>query len=255
MADSEKPHRHRLNPKLGEGCLDKACPDKPQPVVKRAKSKRTLEQRDLPKAKTPEKGADVIRLPTARPLDRLGRLKSAPGNKNGSIEVQTWNEMDSEGNYTGRTELRERFVPPPERRCKAVIGNLEWAGNRCVKWTIHGGTVCSSHGGNLPEVKKKAQQRLALAADLAAARLIHIATTKRGVEDKDRIRAIVEVLDRAGVQGKTTIEVEVKPWQAMLQRISGRLDGGEAEGTIDAQEGVDFWVPEDEDGLPDDDEE
>lgn len=213
-----------------------------------------MSERKIPKKAVAKKAKkdpedNIIRLPP-RGLDAGGRLKSGPGMANGVIEVQTWHEMDAEGNFTGRTELRERYAPPPERRCNALINNLEWKGNRCVRWTIKGGNVCPSHGGSLPEVKKAAQHRLAMAADRASARLIHIALSKKGVADKDRIKALTEILDRAGVQGKTTIEVEIKPWQKMLQRIQGAIEDGR---TIEAQEGVDFWVPDEE--PPADDEE
>jgi hypothetical protein len=204
----------------------------------------------VPGERKASESGKVVRI-APRGLDKRGRLKAGPGVARGNVEVQTWNEIDANGEFTGYTEQRERIVPPPERRCKAVINNLEWAGNQCCRYTILGANVCASHGGGLPEVKKAAKQRLALAADRASAKLIHIALHKRGVADRDRIRAISEILDRAGIQGKQTIEVEVKPWQAMLQRISGKLDGNTD--TLEAQEGVDFYILEESDDEDDDD--
>lgn len=204
-------------------------------------------KRALKSVKPSSEVDNIVRLPE-RGVDSIGRKKALPGSASGVVEVQTWNEMDADGEYTGRTELRERRAPPPERRCKAIIGNLEWAGNQCTRWTILGGSVCPTHGGSLPEVKKKAQQRLAMAADMATQKLIHIAITKRGVQDRDRIKAITEILDRAGIQGKQTIELEIKPWQQMLQRLQGKTEEGS---TIEAKEGIDFYVldelPPDED--------
>lgn len=220
---------------------DEQTPQKGKRAFKNPEAKPAKDRKPQKRSAPGSEVDNVIRLPE-RGLDTRGRKVSRPGIKNGVVEVQTWNEIDESGEYTGHVEQRERYAPPPERRCNAIIGNLEWAGNRCVKYAVRGANVCGSHGGSLPEVKRAAQQRLAMAADRASAQLIHIALTKRGVADKDRIKALTEILDRAGVQGKQTIEVEIKPWQQMLQRIQGQIEG--AGSTIEAIEGVDYFVPE-----------
>ena len=45
-----------------------------------------------------------------------------------------------------------------ERRCSAKSART---GNPCRKYAILGGTVCSTHGGQAPQVKRKAAERLA----------------------------------------------------------------------------------------------
>lgn len=142
-------------------------------------------------------------------------------------------------------EWRVRWVPPEEKRCQArSIGKFsEYMGNRCTMKSIRGGRVCISHGGKLATVKKAAQAALAVAALPAAEKLIHIALTKRGVADSDRIKAIVQILDRAGVEGKQTIEIEVAPWQKVLERVYAAETGS----VIDAEEveGLDYELDDD----------
>jgi hypothetical protein len=157
--------------------------------------------------------------------------------------------------WTGETEEVMRLVPiDPDRRCTATYGpSNEWRGQRCVALSIRGGRVCMGHGGRLPDVRKAAHQRLLQAADPAAARLVHIALKKRNVEDKDRIRAITEILDRAGIQGKQTIELELKPWQELLQRLGGQLPSaeGDEDSAIQLVQGVDYEVHDEEEELDD----
>lgn len=171
-------------------------------------------------------------------LDKLGRKKSGP-QMGGEEELQTHTDVE-----TGvKTEVWRR-VPRDEVRCRAMITSphSEWQGNQCTKVRNRGTVVCNHHGGNLPTVKKAAARRLAMAADPAAQKLIYIALSKPGVADKDRIRALVEILDRAGIAGKTTIELEVKPWQKILQNVYEELDGKPASETIELEEGVDYVV-------------
>lgn len=172
--------------------------------------------------------------------------------ENGPFEDQTWHEIDeATAEPTGRTEIRKRPIPyPEERRCRAIVKRGQWSGNRCCAWAIRGGVVCRAHGGNMPSVKKAAQRRLAMAADPAAAKLIHIALNKPGVEDRDRIKALLAILDRAGIGGNVTIELEVKPWQDVLRRIAGRSASAEG-GVLELEEGVDYTV-DDEDEVDDD---
>jgi hypothetical protein len=162
-------------------------------------------------------------------------------------------ERDARGEpYVLFREWRIRWVPPDGYRCKArSIGKYAaWMGNRCTMKAIRGGTVCTTHGGKLGTVRKAAQATLARAALPAAEQLVHIALTKRGVADTDRIKALVQILDRAGVAGRQTIELEVRPWQEVLERVYTDVTGQ----PVDAEEveGLDYEL--EEEGEPYDDE-
>jgi hypothetical protein len=247
--------------------------ESPEPSVKEALA--AMRQRKDPKVPTPVPGLKAAKTKVhAREADRMRAqgLVDAPPAKStdrqvdpdrsaemrrrqamlterliaeGSVEIQTWHELDEDGNATGRTEQRQRIVRPvPDRRCRATIRRGEWAGNRCLGYAIRGGVVCKIHGGTITNVKKAAQTRLAMAADPAAAKLIHIALRKPGVVDADRIRAITAILDRAGISGAQVVELEVKPWQAILQRVAGQLPGATDENVVELEEGVDYTVEE-----------
>lgn len=45
-------------------------------------------------------------------------------------------------------------------------------GERCKKYPIEGAVVCASHGGAAPQVRRKAQERIAMAQDDAASLLV-----------------------------------------------------------------------------------
>lgn len=178
-----------------------------------------------------------------RGLDSLGRRKAG---SQSVLEVGTYHDDE-----TGEEYEAERWVPREEIRCRAIARGRDnpWRGNRCARAAIKGGTVCRIHGGNLPGVKKAAQRRLAMAALPASQKLVWIALHKKGVADKDRIRALIEILDRAGVSGKTTIEVEVKPWEKVLRSIYAGMEGSGEEDVVDLEEGEDYEIMDiDEEG-------
>jgi hypothetical protein len=80
-------------------------------------------------------------------------------------------------------------------------------------------TVCRTHGGAAPQVKRKAKERLELAADRMARELLGLA---EGAESEAvKLNAIRDALDRAGLGAKTEVTVEVKPWEQLMDDISG----------------------------------
>jgi len=74
-------------------------------------------------------------------------------------------------------------------------------------------------------VKKAAQMRLLAATDLVSARLVRIALDD-DEETSDQLRAITAILDRAGIDGKQTVTIEVKPWQEALSALSAKASSG-----------------------------
>lgn len=88
------------------------------------------------------------------------------------------------------------------RRCKAHLTN--GSGGRCKKAAIKGGTVCGTHGGSAPQVKRSARERLLEAADPAAARLVK---ALESVDERAAIKAAQLILDRAGIGPMSAVEL------------------------------------------------
>lgn len=102
------------------------------------------------------------------------------------------------------------------RRCKA---KSKRSGNQCRAYAIAGGTVCRIHGGAAPQTRAAAKARILAAADSAAAKLIEFMNSP-DVPYPVRLAAARDLLDRADLTGKTTVEVSLAPWQEVLQGLA-----------------------------------
>lgn len=91
-------------------------------------------------------------------------------------------------------------------------------GERCQKPPINGTTVCRFHGGAAPQVKAKAKRRLEEAADRMAKELLRIASY--GDDERTKLAAIKDALDRAGLGAKAEVAVEMKPWQVVFDSVT-----------------------------------
>lgn len=116
--------------------------------------------------------------------------------------------------------LRCTFVRPDDTRCK----------NFGVRGTGFNGTpaMCFIHGGSLPNVKKKAE------ATLMAARMRlvqHVPTALEGLIDLSenasadaiKLKALTEILDRAGIKGGFDVNVEVQHGISAADEIGKKL--------------------------------
>ena len=122
----------------------------------------------------------------------------------------------SEGRPTGGRDWSS--YARPERRCSAH----RKTGEQCKNAALRGTTVCGKHGGNAPQVKRKAHQRLEEAADRMARALLGIADN--GESEAVRLAAIKHALALGGFTEKTAVELsvpEAPPWAQMMQGMTG----------------------------------
>jgi phosphopentomutase len=104
------------------------------------------------------------------------------------------------------------------QRCKATSR----AGKRCRQSAILGGTVCRFHGGSAPQVKRKAEERLAHLVDPSIAKLEKLIESN---SDNVALGAIRDILDRSGFRPVMAQETEVSINLVSEQRaalIAGR---------------------------------
>lgn len=101
----------------------------------------------------------------------------------------------------------------PERRCTAKANRT---GERCRRAAIKGGTVCTVHGGNLPQVRKKAKERLLELVEPALASLQKVLTDP-AADDATKVRAALGILDRTGHGPGAKLEVGFSKFDQLLE--------------------------------------
>jgi hypothetical protein len=134
------------------------------------------------------------------PQDDLAKRRSAV-----ALEWTKPENWSADGNsWLGKT------TPPwgNNVRCSAVR-----AGRHCRKSAIPGGTVCPTHGGSAPQVKRKAKLQLMSLISPAIATLAREMTTAD--KSSDRQRAANSLLDRAGM-GRAIGDMDTTVARAML---------------------------------------
>ena len=102
-----------------------------------------------------------------------------------------------------------------DHRCTA---RSKRTGERCQRPAMLGGVVCFHHGGNAPQTRARAQQRLQQAADVLVQRLLSFAIDGK-VADPVALMAIRDALDRAGMKPGVDIDVTLKPFQAVFEQM------------------------------------
>ena len=107
----------------------------------------------------------------------------------------------------------------PETRDRRCVGTKN-DGSQCQNPALRGATICRYHGAN-KKVVEKARQRLSLAADRMAEKLLGMA--ENAESESVRVRAVESALDRAGVIKPTQIEIglmEPKPYEEIFEGLS-----------------------------------
>lgn len=110
------------------------------------------------------------------------------------------------------------------RRCTAHSSRT---GKPCQRAPILGGTVCATHGGSAPQVKKAADERLAAMVDPAITRLNELMMQREF--PTVAIAAVKDVLDR--VKGKATenLNAHVSGKVSLEQLVVGALTAEDGE--------------------------
>lgn len=119
-------------------------------------------------------------------------------------------------------------APDDPRACKTVKKN----GERCKRHAIRGGTVCMTHGGASPQVRFKANERLAALLPKAVQVLdeaMHSETYQLdrrgqvvtvGPDTAGRTRAATVLLDRTGHGPTSTANVNLGPSQHLAELLA-----------------------------------
>lgn len=96
---------------------------------------------------------------------------------------------------------------PSGRPAITCTATAKSTGERCQKSPIMGGSVCKYHGGGAPQVKRAAALRL---SELVAPALVVLGRILADPmsSDTSKLRAIENVLDRAGHPRTSTLDVE-----------------------------------------------
>src|SRR4051812_30571580 len=91
------------------------------------------------------------------------------------------------------------------QRCTAHVSD---GSRQCERWAINGGTICATHGGQAPQVKKSARERLEALIDPAIDALRDV--LQRGLdsgETPSAVRAALGILDRCGFHPSQCVEL------------------------------------------------
>ncbi len=120
-----------------------------------------------------------------------------------------------------RKRRRLRGDLPEPATCTATTS----AGNPCRSAPVTGARVCWHHGGAAPQVKRKAEERIAAAADPAAAKLVELMSSKK-VPYSVQLAAAKDLLDRAGIGRERGVTVTLKKWEEGIDGLIVDLPPG-----------------------------
>jgi len=117
-----------------------------------------------------------------------------------------------------------------KRLCSAKRTN----GQPCGRPPIKGGTVCATHGGSAPQVRRKAALRLLELVDPAISTLAR--EMVQADKSADRQRAANSLLDRAGVPRTATVIDGESAKALLVERINALRDEADLPEMTDDEE-------------------
>lgn len=126
---------------------------------------------------------------------------------------------------------KDLSINVPINRCTAHRKN----GDQCKRPPSNGSTVCASHGARAKQVRARAERRLLEASDKAASLLVEMMQDKKTAPAL-KIKVAQDLLDRAGLSGKQTLDISVSEKPAWLQVTEDIL--------IDIEEDDDNFFPQ-----------
>lgn len=151
-----------------------------------------------------------------------------------------WDGLAEEVNV----EFFESFLRPGQRRCNGTayvrdqsgmyIIDQQWERitRPCLSYPARGTVVCHAHGAKIPQVKAAAERVLAEAAEVVALRLVGLTGTvdeiKQAIDQKVRLAAMNSVLDRVGIKGGSTVEVQLPGYKKVLESMFGDEEESDA---------------------------
>lgn len=108
-------------------------------------------------------------------------------------------------------------VPDPLVRAQQCKAKAKQSGKRCRNPAIPGGVVCRVHGGSAPAVRRKAGLRLAELVNPALAQLARELINTTTGTPMSRLRAIENILDRAGYPRRAEVSGDPDAAREMLK--------------------------------------
>jgi hypothetical protein len=209
------------------------APKKPVVIQPRTTPKKAV-GRKVGARRVRDDGATDVKAPEGKPgnspsdqawIDKhLAELRPVDEDEDVPFGVRT--------KWSGKAEDAgsEFQIPPDDRRCvgEAFVRDVE--GRRildaegklitrhCSGWRMKGSTVCFKHGGGTEASLNAARRRLVAAVDPAIGHLVEILVS-RNTETGDRLKAIAQILDRAGVRGGMDVHVANPEWQGLLKDL------------------------------------
>ncbi len=123
------------------------------------------------------------------------------------------------------TKKRRRRKVLESVRCKATN---RW-GEPCKAWAIKGSVVCVKHGGAAPQVRRKAQERIMMAADDAASLLVRFMASE-DVPFAERRRCAEFLLT---YENRNEVQLKLAPWEQHI--VDGILFTDASDPVIDVE--------------------